>query len=87
MYHNKQTNKYRYHNEKCSNQRSELGLLLGFSILSIFDIQNHLNHDFHFSPQDGAKGKKIIDYRSRGGLFSRFTKFHYFVICLSVVIC
>ena len=85
MYHNKQTNKYRYHNEKCSNKSSEFGLLLGFPILSIFHIQKHQNRDFQFWPLDGANDQKFVDHRSRGGLFSRPTKFHYFMICLSEI--
>ena len=83
MYRNKQANKYRYQNRKCSNERSEFGLFLGFPILSVFDIQNHYDHHFHFWPLYGAKDQKFIDHRSRDSLFSLSIKFQYFMIHLS----
>ena len=83
IYSSKQINKHRYQHEKCSTQRSGVGLLLGFPFLYIFDIQNHRNRDFYFWPLDGAKDKKFVYHHSRDGLFSRPTKFHAFAMFLS----
>ena len=85
MYYSKQINKYRYHHENCSNKRSDVGLLLGFPFLYIFDIQNHENHDFNFWPLDGVKDQKFVHHHSRNGLFSRPCKFHHFTMFLSEI--
>ena len=45
----KQINKYRYHHEKCSIKRSDVGLLLRFLFSCIFDIQNHVQMQDHSS--------------------------------------